>query len=335
MPASGMREATPMMRLSLGLASLTVSLLFAAHVVGVLPDREAAELDGRKMLCESLAIASSLAAERDDVAMIDSVIRSVVGRNAEILSAAARRADGSLLVAVGDHRRHWGRGVGKVSTPTHMHVPIALGDKPWGSIEVAFRPLNRFPVLSLLGGSHVPLALFMGSAGTVAFRLYLRAVLRSPGVAQASPVPGRVRDTLNTVMEGVLLLDRDERIALANDAFARTVGIPADTLKGRRASELCCTQAAPRPGPDSLPWARAIADGVPQRGAILRLRSSSDLARKVSVNSTSILGDDGVCRGALATFDDLTSVEDKNAQLRRLLRRLKRAQARTRRQQVQ
>ena len=42
-----------------------------------------------------------------------------------------------------------------------------------------------------------------------------------------------------------------------------------------------------------------------------------------------------MCRGALATFDDLTSVEDKNSQLRRLLKRLKHAQARTRRQKVQ
>jgi hypothetical protein len=132
-----------MMRLSLGLSSLTVSLLFAAHAVGLLPDR-AADLNGRKALCESLAVACSLAAQRDDRALIENVIRAVVGRNPEIISAAVRRTDGDLLVAVGDHRNHWGEAAGKRSTPTHMHVPIALGDKPWGSIEVRFRPFTRF-----------------------------------------------------------------------------------------------------------------------------------------------------------------------------------------------
>src|SRR3954453_12779839 len=127
-------KRTPMWRLSLGLPSLTVSLLFAAHAVGLLPDREAAELKGRKALCESLAVACSLAAQRDDGPMIRNLIRSVAARNPEILSAAARRADGALLVTVGDHARHWSEGAGKLSTPTHMYVPIALGDRPWGSI---------------------------------------------------------------------------------------------------------------------------------------------------------------------------------------------------------
>ena len=300
-----------------------------------MPDREAAELKGRKALCESLAVSCSLAAERDDVPLITHVIRSIAGRNPEILSAAARRADGRMLVDVGQHARQWGEGVGAVSSPTHMHVPIALGDKPWGSIEVRFRPLTRFGGISWLGGSMAPLAVFMSSAGTVTYFLLLGSTFRTPGRGPSGMVPDRVRDTLNTVMEGVLVLDKDERIALANDAFARTVGVPADALRGRRASELCVKRVQPFLQADTLPWARAIADGVPQRGSILRLHAGQSAARNVSVNSTSILGDDGVCRGALATFDDLTPIEDRNAQLRRLLKRLKRAQARTRRQKLQ
>ena len=152
-----------MMRLSLGLASLTVSLLFAAHAVGLLPDREAAELKGRKALCESLAVACSLAAERDDAPMIRNVIRSVVGRNPEILSAAARRADGDLLVTVGDHRRHWGDGRGD-----GLHAdPHARADRPRrqalgvdrGPVPPA-DPVRRS--LALLGGSLVPLVVFVG-----------------------------------------------------------------------------------------------------------------------------------------------------------------------------
>lgn len=267
--------------------------------------------------------------------MIRNLIQAVGLRNPSILSAAVRRPNGGLLVTVGDHRRHWGDTPLTNSTPTHMNVPIALGDKPWGSIEVRFRPLIRFKYQGLIGGSLAPLLIFIASAGTLSFFFYLSSVLRASGKENSGVVPHRVRDTLNTVMEGVLLLDKDERIALANDAFAKTVGVPAEALRGRRASELCYARAELQGKGDAFPWSRAIAEGVPQRGSLLRLRFGHEAARNVSVNSTSILGDDGVCRGALATFDDLTPVEDRNAKLHRLLKQLKLAQKRTRRQKVQ
>ena len=276
-----MRKATPMMRLSLGLTSLLVSLLFAAHALGLFPDREGAELKGRKRLCESLAVACSLAAERDDAAMVRQLVRSVVDRTPEILSSAVRRADGSMLVTVGDHARGWDAGLGQESTPTHMRVPIVLGNKPWGTLEIRYRPLFHFEILGLVGGSLAPLVGFIAVAGFAIFFLYLRSVLRASGHGKAGVVPQRVRDTLNTVMEGVLLLDKEERIALANDAFAQTVGIPAESLRGRRASELCGPHAELPPRSEILPWAKAINDGVPQRGTILRLRSGAEFAQCV------------------------------------------------------
>lgn len=281
-------------------------------------------------MCETLAISCTLAAQQDDDAMIAAVTRSVVGRNPEILSAAVRRADGRLLAAAGDHASQWGDGRGKGSTPTHMRVPVAMGSTPWGTIEVRFRPLGGSRALPYLGGSLFPLIAFVGSTGTLATSLYLRSALRpsaSSWSRRSGVVPDRVRQTLNTVMEGVLVLDKDQRIALANDAFAATVGVPAESLRGRRASDLCSARTAS----EGYPWLRSIAEGTPQRGAILGLRTSAAAVRKVSVNSTSIVGDDGSCRGALATFDDLTPLENKNTQLRKLLRRLRRAQAALRR----
>ncbi|MDR3632662.1 MAG: response regulator [Isosphaeraceae bacterium] len=320
------------MRISLGLSSLTISILFAAHALGLLPDREAAELKARKALCEGLAVACSFAAQRNDVPTAEALIRATVRRNPEVLSAAVRGPDGHFVVVDGSHGQHWGAGPGAVSTPSHMYVPITLGAKPWGTIEVCFRPLARYRVLALLGGSLLPLALFVGSTSTLATFLYLRATLRKIGRGASGVLPDRVRATLNTVMEGVLVLDKEQRIALANDAFAETVGIPAETLRGRRASEIGWVPRRADHAGRGLPWLRTIAEGTPQRGAILGLRTGPDDVRTVSVNATSIIGDDGACRGALATFDDLTPVENKNNQLRELLRRLKRAQAKMRRQ---
>src|SRR5262249_39600315 len=66
-------------------------------------------------------------------------------------------------------------------------------------------------------------------------------------------------------------------------------------------------------------------------GAVLHLWTDVSRPRLLAANSAPVRGADGACRGALVTFDDLTPIEEKNAQMRRLLHKLKRSRARVRR----
>src|SRR2546421_12937808 len=102
-----MRRLSAATRISIGLTCLTMSLLLAAQGLGVIPSPIDAVLKGRKELCEGLAIHCSLAAQRNDVETIKDTTRAVVGRNPDVLSAALRKMDGTVVVAVGDHDRHW------------------------------------------------------------------------------------------------------------------------------------------------------------------------------------------------------------------------------------
>src|SRR5437588_1663768 len=130
------------LRSGLALASLTVSILFAALALGLVPDRRGAVLEGRKNLCEAVAIECSLGAQRQDAAMIRETITKVAKRNPDILSAAVRTADGSLLVEAGDHKKLWGdQPASAQAIDTHMEVPIALGNRAWGNVEIRFRPV--------------------------------------------------------------------------------------------------------------------------------------------------------------------------------------------------
>jgi two-component system, sensor histidine kinase and response regulator len=318
-----------MARISLALAGLTTCLLLAAHLLGLFPDREAAVVQGRKTLSEMVAIHGSLAVQREDLPTIEAAMQALVQRNPDIVSAAVRKADGKLVAAIGDHAP-WSLQPGQPSTPEQMYVPILRGEKPWGSVELRFRPLQANGPGSWLAGPLGPLVAFFLVAGFLAIYLYLRASLRHADRSQAQAVPERVRDTLNTVVEGVLVLDKHERIALANDAFARSVGLSPLELQGRKASELPWSRS--RAQQRGYPWMQALHHGSRQLGVILGLRTKEAGVRKMSVNSTTILADDGTCRGALATFDDLTSVETKNRQLRQLLLRLKRSRKKIYRQ---
>jgi PAS domain S-box-containing protein len=307
-----------MIRLSAGLASITLIALIAAHSLGLVPDRQGAILDARKAVCEMAAFQGSLAAQRGDPGALRAGLRTLLRRNPDVLSAAVRGADGHLLVAVGEHDLHWGGQPVKASTPTHMRAPISVGGRPWGVLEMRFRELDA---TSWLGIANLPLAAFVTLAVFASTYFYLRSVLRRTQRNEAAGVPERVSDTLNTIAEGVLLLDSNQRIVLANDAFARKVGRPAARLEGCRASDLHWK----REPAQEYPWARTLNEGATRIGEILGLLSRKRL-RKLSVNTAPIRDEQGVCRGALATFDDLTPVERKNAQLERSRRKIRRQQ---------
>jgi PAS domain S-box-containing protein len=319
-----------MLRVTLGLSSISLMILFAAQALGLIPDRQGAILDGRKALCEAIAIQCSLAVQRNDLAGVELTTEAILKRQPDILSAGIRNADGILLASFRDHAAQWGEYDAPGSTDSHMRVPIALPDRPWGAVELCFRPLGTGGLEGILGGrSMVPLVVFIFAGGFVGTYMYLRSMFRHAEqvAGQQDVFPKRVRDAWNAMAEGVLVLGRDQEIAFANNAFAETVGKSPEELQGRSAATLPWVSAA-----DELPWVQSLRDGVAQHGRLLNLNDGQHGLRRMSANTTPIRADDGTCHGALATFDDLTPVENKNAELRRLLRRLNRSRDKIRSQ---
>jgi diguanylate cyclase (GGDEF)-like protein/putative nucleotidyltransferase with HDIG domain/PAS domain S-box-containing protein len=329
------RFFSPALRTSAGLASLSIALLFVAAALGLLPDRDGAILAGRKALCEALAIDCSVAVQRRDGAAIEPALRAVVERNADIVSAAVRRADGTLLVEIGNHKSGWTDVPAHHSTPTHVHVPISQGDVLWGTVELQFQPLDGADFRRPLRNPWVRLIGFVGGAGVLVYFFYLRLILGRQGPDQPKVVPERIRDTFNALAEGVLILDKDQRIALANEAFGRLVAQSPSELQGRKVAELPWAQRHAEDAEGDYPWTRALCEGSAQTGAVLSLRTGANGLCKLSVNSTPIVADDGTQRGALATFDDLTVVQKKNVYLRKLLQKLKHSRGEIRRQNLE
>jgi PAS domain S-box-containing protein len=319
-----------MLRISIGLVSILFSVLCGAHAMGLFPDRTAAVVIGRKNLCESIAVSASAALHRNDASAIEPILKVLVQRNPEIASAAVRTAQGGMLFEIGTHDDAWRAQAEPHSTPTHMHAPISVGETLWGTLELRFHPAD--PWGGLIGGSLLPLLAFVLAASCLGYFMYLRRVLRHIDPGRTGIVPERVRATLDTVAEGVLVLDAHQRIALANSAFAKLIGRSADELRGQKANELPWRAKDGAGKATDFPWTRAMQEERLQTGAILNLVTSLQAERTIAVNSTPIVADDGRCRGALATFDDLTTVEHANEQLRRALDGLRRSRNKIHRQ---
>jgi diguanylate cyclase (GGDEF)-like protein/putative nucleotidyltransferase with HDIG domain len=83
------------------------------------------------------------------------------------------------------------------------------------------------------------------------------------------------------------------------------------------------------------PWSRAIRNGERETGRLLKLEQKESGTRVFKVNTAPVLTEDGRKMGALASFDDVTALEERNARLRETLDRLKTSRDQIRRQNDQ
>ena len=315
-----MKRLSATTRLSTGVATLTLSVLLAAQALGLIANPAESVLEGRKELCQAIAVRCSLAVQQGDAAAVRRSVAEVMKGNNEMLSAAVRRGDGSIVAAMGPHAANWKSPPGDTSTPTNVRIPVFQGERAWGTVEVSFRPAPG-EGLGLLGNPLMRLSLFVAAAGFLAYYFYLRRSLQY--LDPSAVIPERVKTMLDTLAEGVLVLDRQQRIVLANQAFAAAVGEPAQDLQGVPASRFKWTRPNPDDAGQEMPWVETLDKGQPRTGVALCLAGSGEDVRTFTVNCAPIPGADGSPRGALATFDDVTPIERTNTQLRKTLEMLK------------
>ncbi|HHJ15411.1 MAG TPA: diguanylate cyclase [Gammaproteobacteria bacterium] len=326
-----MSRISPVVYITLGLVLLTISFLLAADLFGLTPDTRGAVLDARKKVVESLAVQLSVAAGRGDIVGIRETVRALVERNDDVLSAALRRVDGERLAVSGDHDRYWRIDPdGSSSLPNQAIVPIFRGEQRWGGVEVRFAPLYPDLFFGLELTPLVKLVLFITLAASGGFLLFMRRTLRhlDPGAL----LPARVKVALDALAEGVVMMDKRGSVVLANTRFLADTGRDEKQVLGTRIMEWDWRSPEDdRTAPDT-PWMRALRDQRRQTGKMLRLSDNQGGFRIFSVNASPIAGDDGKIRGVLATFDDVTALEDKNRQLERALNELQVSRNEIRRQ---
>jgi diguanylate cyclase (GGDEF)-like protein/putative nucleotidyltransferase with HDIG domain len=320
-------------RMSLALSLVTVSVLFAAFGLGLVPDPEALALESRSGLARALGLEAAGAVQARDVGRFEAALRQLIDQESELRSAGLRDSAGALIVDVGGHADLW-TDPGEQSTANHAWLAIELNDVPWGRAEFSFRPLPAPWLFGLWPGGRVGgLFAFLAGGCFAAFAGYLWYVFRKMGRDADQGMPQRVRQALDALAEGVIVMDRAQRVAHANLAFAKMTSRAPEELIGQRACDLGWHPprgiAYAKPG---LPWDWAMKDGQSVVRVPLLLKAAADKELMLSVNATPVVADDGACRGALATFDDMTEMERKNASMQELLGKLKHSRAEIHRQ---
>ena len=315
---------TPSLRISASLLAITISLIFIAYSLGLIPSEQKMALEARARICESLAIQLASLASRNDEAAIKDTVDAVLARNRELLSIAVRGADGKLLVASGEHAARWQEPAGGQSTESFIQVPLLDEDVEAGKIEFVFRPISTRLGLALWREILGVIA-FIGGAGLFGYYLVLNGVLRE--LDPKSAIPERIKAAYDTLAEGVLILDEAGQILLANQAFLENIHQQAGPLVGTLASKLPWLVWQADGSDVQLPWQAAIAQAQPVLGVPAVMRVSSGEDRRLIINATPILDAVGQVHGAIATFDDVTALHSTNEQLSASIHQLHELQA--------
>jgi PAS domain S-box-containing protein len=309
-----MRIISATTHIALGQTLLMTTLLLAAFILGLVPDRLSARREGRAALAEAIAVDGSALVTRGNTRALEETLSLIVKRNSEILSAAVRREGGRALVTIGEHDRHWVEEAGEHSSDSQVTVPLWSAGQRWGQVELRFVPLTAPGWLGIVQHPRTKLIAFLAVLGFVIFYLYLRKMLQHLDPSQA--VPTHVRSALDTLAEGLLVIDLKEQIVLANQAFAATVGRTPDELMGRSASDLVWVNRDGTPFPrEAFPWTKALVDGTPQRNDMIHLRDSKSEQLAFMVNCSPVLGSGGRYGGVLISLDDVTQLEENRAEL--------------------
>ena len=337
-----MSGMTPAARLSLALAGLSITVLCAAQAVGLFPDPRTAALRERLNTATPIAIAVTQSVSRGDVADVQELLDAVVQRNPELLSCAVVPVDRGTTISAGPHGDRWiSDEAGLLAeSVSQVRVPIASGGNEWGQLQLRFEPVSS-PILGLRIPPLVRSFVFVAAAGFLVHFLFLNKMLAYMAPSQA--VPKRVRNTLDVLAEGLVVLDEEGRVVLANRAFTDLIGTDSETLNGKPLARLPWIRddaAGEQPG---LPWERALDSQKAVLGNTLQLpdRRADDggpaagQAMTFLVNATPLESDERTGRGVIASFDDITPLETKKRQLAEMLQTVRDSTDEIRRQNAE
>jgi len=304
----------PVARISLGLVSLASCLLLTADLIlGVLPDDASVARQIRKKSSESLAIQLAALAQSDDIETLKRTLHAVATRDPEVLSIAVRRADGQVAAETGNHQHYWVPPPQDKSTLTDVLVPIKTPNGVWGQVEIAYRPTTPTTLLGWLKYPSVVLTSIMLTLGFLLFYLYLRRILQhlDPNAA----IPDRVRTAFDALSEGVVVIDKQGHIVLANAGFRSLHPDAVRDLTGKKIADMDWLVKAIGNHPAAWPWERAMTTKASVTGETIKIERGDGTSVKVTINCAPVLDEGKNARGCLITLDDLTLVEHMNQQL--------------------
>ncbi len=316
----------PATRLAGGLVALMVSTLILSEffVTGFLPN-PADEARRSRPLISRLAASQVLEPLRlGDYDEVRNILSGLLRQTPELQSMTLV-ANGQEPIVIGDHARHWRLADEAPSTIDQIRVTLLSSGQPHGALQLAFKPVLPTSPLAMLLHPTVLGLLVMALLGFIGFQLYLRRAMRY--LDPAAAVPDRVRSAFDTLIEGVLVIDRGGNVMLANAALSRIRADAGPGLIGQPIDQLEWLSADFVAKGRTPPWRKVLAGKGASLGRQIQIDSGDGQIRTVVLNCSPVDNGQDRVQGCLLTLSDITELEERTRKLRTALDDLSASQA--------
>ncbi|MCK5363500.1 MAG: PAS domain-containing protein, partial [Gammaproteobacteria bacterium] len=305
--------------------SVTLILVLAGdYVLELTRDQSGVDFRQRETIAETLALQFSPLAEINDTETIGKTMDALVERNRDVLSTALRGRDGKLITSTDDHKKYWKSPGAGVTTLTHADVPLKVDGSEWGTVEVSFAPKRESLIPFLSTNPLIRFILFITASACFGYFFFMKRTLTH--LDPTAVIPDKVVATLDLLAEGVVLTDTKDNIVLANLTFADKLGVEPAVLVGKPLSALRWKSPSTDDAIKELPWATAMKEGKSQTDFPLALKLEDDKVLVFATNSSPILDSNLNMRGAMATFNDESALQEANGVLLEMMDKLRKSQ---------
>jgi diguanylate cyclase (GGDEF)-like protein/PAS domain S-box-containing protein len=311
-------------KMAIILATMSFGPMLAGGITGMIPFESNDLQKERYDVSRQLAAGCSSYLTSKDNNGLQKACRAALSQSADLKSMRIIRHDGLVLFASPDHARYWNLSPDAPSNINQIRIPLNRGDKTFAELEIAFEAhsstfspaLVKWLLLLVIG--------FGLNFGSFSFFLTRALSVLDP----KSAVPKRVRNTLDTIVGGVVILDSAGKILLVNESFAKSVGRAADELLTQSLSHLPWR----RETNDEWPWEFALREHQQKTAVKVHLTVGQDRELSFVVNATPVLDGDERVSGALISFEDITVMESQRKILLQALTDLETSKEQIRRQ---
>ena len=285
--------------------TIILALLSSAPLVVIAYHRSGESLDQlgqyRARLCEQVALGCSVLVRENNYRVVEQWLDQYHRSSPAIEGVRLVRFDGLVIFESGANPDLWKRNYDQSSA--FVETPIVRAGRVWGTIQTLFSErtetlqtaylLRAFGVILLING--------------LTFGLLLRRTLSVLDSSKA--VPRRVRNTLDTIAGGVVILDGQERVLMSNSAFQQSTHTQPDELLGRNLGNIPFASDS-----EEMPWKSAIRCKQQVSGVTLFLKTENE-TRFFVANATPIFDGKDEIAGTLVSFEDVTALEQQKQSL--------------------
>ncbi|MEZ6095182.1 MAG: GGDEF domain-containing protein [Pirellulaceae bacterium] len=310
--------------------AIVITMIVNANVwLGIMlrmtPDPDRALLDSRYRVAELLSLTAGTYAETNRIREFERMMTGYLAHNEDIVSIGLRGRHDSYRFLVGPHAQNWEL---DCQDATQSKIDILANGRHWGTLELRFAEIERPSGLFAYFQFPYSLVLFVSSlTGLISWLTFTQTFKY---LNPSKVVPGRVRNALDSLAEGLVLLDRDYNIVHCNHAFLSMVNRDDEDLVAEPIAQFPWQFGALI----EAPWKKCLDNAEPARGVLAELNVEGAV-QKYSVNANAIQDGSGKPRGVLVSFDNVTLLEQKKEDLAKMIDSLRHSRDEIKKQNAQ